>query len=103
MKNWNWILLLLLSSLCFAQDKEVFLSKQAEEDAMVAICAVTLSLTGDEANATWFSTIIPESEALDFFTTLFTLGLKTGEVSIEDLREAAAACLDVKSKFDGSF
>jgi len=91
-----------------AQESEVvpntsepyFISAQAEEDALIALCAATLLLTDEIEAATWFTTIVSDVLAINYFTNVFTVGIDTGQIKQEELDEASAACLVVKAKFE---
>ncbi len=96
--------LILLALMCvpaFAEDVEVtpnneyFISSAAEEDAMIAICAATLLMSGEVEAGAWFATIVVDATAINFFTNLFTVGLDTGKITQEEINLAVSGCIKV--------
>ena len=99
MKKWGfWISLLLLSSICLAQESEDI--PQLDRHAVLVVCAAAHIVAENPADAAWFATIVEDAEQINFFTNLFIVGLETKEISAIDLARAIEACNIIRANAD---
>ena len=59
------------------------------------VCAAAAILAEDEQTASWFTTIVSDAERINHFVTLFALGIKAEEITVDEVADVVEACIEI--------
>ena len=64
------------------------------------VCAAAAIIGEDEELAGWFATNVDNPEGIEYFTQLFTYGLKTGDITSDEVADTVEGCIHIRTQVE---